>query len=89
MASRLVAFREFHNSTMAPPLNISWFWLMLHQVVWGLIAVQNPVMMKVTVETSPQTIKELVNNDIMRISEAATGKAMKKDLVRGNKVHIT
>jgi hypothetical protein len=70
LAARMFMLRDFHEDFINVPINLSWNYLILHQIIYEKVAVDNPVLCGFTWESS-QTIKERVNNDLIRLFTVA------------------
>lgn len=70
IAARMFALRDFRDEILDPPINLSWNYLILHQILFEKVAIQHPQELGFPWE-SAQSIQERVNNDLIRLFAVA------------------
>ena len=70
LAARMFMLCDFREDFINILINLSWNYLILHQIIYEKVAVDNPVLCGFTWESS-QTIKKHVNNDLIRLFTVA------------------
>lgn len=70
LAVRMFILRDFHDEVVDTPINLSWNYLILHQLIFERVAVQYPEICGFQWE-SGQTIQQNVNNDLLRLFTVA------------------
>ena len=84
LSFRLLALQHL-QSVLTPPVNLSWMFLFIHQVVYEEVAIKYPRQCRVG-NVAPQTIRQMVNADLLRLLEIKTGEKPSATQLRGYKV---
>ena len=71
IAARMFVLRDFRDKILNPPINLSWNYLILHQIIFEKVAIQYPQKLGFPWE-SAQSIQERVNNDLIRLFAVAS-----------------
>jgi hypothetical protein len=69
-AARLAALGQFKDDFVEPSINITWNFLIWHQLVYEAVAIEHPHLFGFELAAS-QSIREAVNKDMQRIFAAA------------------
>jgi hypothetical protein len=77
--------QKFTESSLTPPINLSWMFLFLCEIVWEAVALKFKAACAVE-GMADQKIRENVNADLKRLCKIALKKEVSRDTLKSYKV---
>ena len=81
---RFLALKQFSDNEIAPPQNISWTFLILSQLIWETVALNNKGLFDLE-KVKDQNLQAMVNSDLKQLCILAK-KNPSRDAIKGIKV---